>query len=78
MEIYKTMAALCLQFLYITTPQLSLVYEQYAIISLKPTINSNFRVLPRINPLWGNNFDNAISVVGKFLILKVLKVIIDF
>lgn len=40
-----------LEFLYITTPQLSLVYEQYAIIIFKPTINSNFKVIPRVNPL---------------------------
>lgn len=70
LEISKTLAAeWSLEFLYITTPQLSLVYEQYAIISLKPTINSYLRVVPRINPLWGNNLDNAISVVGKILSL---------
>lgn len=58
-----------LQFIYITTPQLSLVYEQYAIISLKPTMNSHFWVVARINPLWGNNLDNAIYLVGKILSL---------
>jgi hypothetical protein len=46
-----------------------LVYEQYAIISLKPTINSYLRVVPRINPLLRNDLDNAIYVIGKFLSL---------
>lgn len=58
-----------LEFLYITAPQLSLVYEQYAIIKLKPTINRNFKVIPRVNPQWGNNLDNAISVIEKLLSL---------
>jgi len=51
LEISKTPALeWSLDFLYITTPQLSLVYEQYAIIIFKPTINSNFKVIPRVNP----------------------------
>jgi len=45
---------------FITSPQLSLVYEQYAIIMLRPSINSNYKVIPRVNPQWGNNLDNAI------------------
>ena len=58
-----------LEFLYIATPQLSLVYEQYAIIIFKPTINSNFKVIPRVNPQWGNNLNQAISVIEKLLSL---------
>lgn len=62
-----------LEFLYITTPQLSLVYEQYAIIKLKPTINKNLKVIPAltgsVNPQWGNNLDNAISVIEELLSL---------
>ena len=42
-----------LEFIYITTPQLSLVYEQYAIIRFEPTININFKVIPRLNPQGG-------------------------
>ena len=34
-----------LEFLYITTPQTSLVYEQYTILKLKPTINKNLNVI---------------------------------
>lgn len=56
-----------LEFIYITTPQLSLVYEQYAIINLKPTINSYSKVVPRINPLWGNNLDSAIYEIENLL-----------
>ena len=58
-----------LEFIYITSPQLSLVYEQYAIIMLKPTINSNYKVIPRVNPQWGNNLDHAIIVIEKLLSL---------
>lgn len=58
-----------LDFIYITTPQLSLVYEQYAIIMFKPTINRNFKVIPRVNPQWGNNLDSAIIVIEKLLSL---------
>lgn len=58
-----------LDIIYLTTPQLSLVYEQYAIISLNPTMNRYLRVVPRVNPLWGNNLDNAIKVIGKILSL---------
>jgi hypothetical protein len=58
-----------LDFIYLTTPQLSLVYEQYAIIRLKPTMNSYLRVVPRVNPLWVNNLENAIKVIGQFLSL---------
>lgn len=60
-----------LEFLYITAPSLSLVYEQYAIIKLKPTINSTLKVIPRVNPQWGN-LDNAISVIEKLLSLFVV------
>lgn len=58
-----------LEFIYITSPQLSLVYEQYAIIMLKPTINSNYKVIPRVNPQWGNNLDHAILVIEILLSL---------
>jgi len=58
-----------LVFIYLTSPQLSLVYEQYTIIMLKPTINSNYKVIPRVNPQWGNNLDHAIIVIDKLLSL---------
>jgi len=58
-----------LEFIYITSPQLSLVYEQYAIIMVRPTINSNYKVIPRVNPQWGNNLDHAIFVIEKLLSL---------
>ena len=58
-----------LDILYITPPQLSLIFEQYSIINLNPTINNYLKVVPRVNPLWGNNLENAISVIGKFLSL---------
>jgi hypothetical protein len=51
LEISKTPALeWALEFIYITRPELYLVYEQYAIINLKPTINSTFSVIPRVNP----------------------------
>lgn len=68
LEISKTSALnWSLEFIYITTPQTSLAYEQYAIIKDKPTINSNLKVIPRINPQWGNNLNNAISTIEKLL-----------
>lgn len=73
LEISKTPASeWSLEFIYITNPQVSLVYEQYAIIKFKPTINSNFKVIPRVNPQWGNNLDNAISVIEKLLSLFIV------
>lgn len=70
LEISKTSALNWnLEFLYITTPQTSLVYEQYAIIKFKPTINSNLNVIPRINPQWGNNLDGAIATIENLLSL---------
>nr|YP_010170366.1 GIY-YIG homing endonuclease [Phanerochaete carnosa]QRZ60348.1 GIY-YIG homing endonuclease [Phanerochaete carnosa] len=73
LEISKTPALEWgLEFLYITTPQLSLVYEQFAIIIFKPTINSNFKVFPRVNPQWGNSLDHAISVIEKLLSLFIV------
>ena len=69
LEISKTSALNWnLVFLYITTPQTSLVYEQYAIIKFKPTINSNLNVIPRINPQWGN-LDGAIATIENLLSL---------
>ena len=58
-----------LEFIYITTPQLSLVYEQYAIIMFEPTMYSYLKVIPRVNPQWGNNLNNAIFVIEKLLSL---------
>ena len=55
-----------LEFIYITTPQTSLVLEQYAILKLKPTININYNVVPRVN--WGN-LDNAILTIESLLSL---------
>lgn len=70
LEISKTSALNWgLEFLYITTPQTSLVYEQYAIIKFKPTINSTLKVIPRVNPQWGNNLNNAIITIEKLLSL---------
>lgn len=70
LEISKTPSSKWgLEFIYITPPQLSLVYEQYAIIMFEPTINSNFKVIPRVNPQWGNNLNNAIFVIEKLLSL---------
>lgn len=69
LEISKTSALNWeLEFLYITTPQTSLVYEQYAIIKLKPTINNYSKVTPRVNPQWGK-LDSAILLVEKLLSL---------
>ena len=68
LEISKTSALnWSLEFIYITTPQTSLAYEQYAIIKYKPTINGSLKVIPRINPQWGNNLENAISIIEKLL-----------
>lgn len=68
LEISKTSAlSWSLEFIYITTPQTSLVFEQYAIIKHKPTINSNLKVIPRINPHWVNNLDNAILIIENLL-----------
>ncbi len=73
LEISKTSASeWSLEFLYITVPQLSLVYEQYAIIKFKPTINRYLKVIPRVNPQWGGNLDYAISVIEKLLSLFVV------
>lgn len=73
LEISKTPASEWrLEFLYITAPQLSLVYEQYALIIFKPTINNYFKVTPRVNPQWGTNLDHAISVIEKLLSLFIV------
>ncbi len=67
LEISKTSALdWRLEFIYITTPQTSLVFEQYAIIKLKPTINSNYKVIPKVNPQWGN-LDDAILTIENLL-----------
>jgi hypothetical protein len=69
LEISKTLALdWSLEFIYITTPQTSLVFEQYAIIKLKPTVNKNYKVIPRVNPQWGS-LDNAILTINKLLSL---------
>lgn len=36
---------------------------------LNPTINSNYKVIPRVNPQWGNNLDHAINVIERLLSL---------
>lgn len=52
-----------LEFLYLTTPQLSLIYSQFAILDLNPTINVNLFVIPKINPHWGDILDEAIYAI---------------
>ena len=62
LEISRTPASFwSLEFIYITHPQLSLVYEQYAIILFKPTINSSYKVIPRINPQLANSLNQAVG-----------------
>jgi len=39
-----------LEILEITSPQLSLIHEQYALIKNRPTINKYFSVVPKLNP----------------------------
>lgn len=69
LEISKTSALdWSLEFIYITTPHLSLVFEQYAIIKLKPTINRYINVTPRVNPQWGD-LDDAILTIENLLLL---------
>jgi len=54
-EISKTPSSKwILVILELTTPQLSLVLEQYALIKFKPTINKNIKVIPKINSQWSN------------------------
>jgi hypothetical protein len=36
--------------LNLTSPQLSLIHEQFALIKFEPTINKYFSVVPKINP----------------------------
>ena len=74
-EISKTSASeWALEFIYITHPLLSLVFEQYAIIKFKPTINSYFKVTPRINPQFASNgmLDKAIIVIEELLSLFIV------
>lgn len=69
LEISKTSASdWYLEFICITTPQTSLVYEQYIILKLQPNINSYYNVIPRVNPQWGN-LDNAILTIQNLLSL---------
>jgi len=69
LEISKISALdLALEFIYITTPQTSLLFEQFSIIKFKPTINKNNKVTPRINPHWGN-LDDAIITTKNLLSL---------
>jgi len=69
LEISKTSASSWgLEILYITSPQLSLVYEQYALIKFNPTINKYFNVVPRINPQWGGNLDEGLKKIKEFLL----------
>ena len=70
LEISRTPASeWSLEFIYITHPHLSLVYEQYAIIMLKPTINSNYKVIPRINPQLANSLNQAVTAIEELLSL---------
>lgn len=71
LEISKTLALdWSLEFIYITTPQTSLVFEQYAIIKFKPTVNKNYKVVPKVNPRQSRgNLDNAILTINKLLSL---------
>ena len=48
-----------------TLPQLALIYEQLAIILLKPTINATTKVIPRIFNQW-NNLIEAINLITIF------------
>lgn len=57
---------LSLEFLEITSPIFSLVFEQYALIKFKPTINKYFSVVPRINPQWIKDLDEAIKKINEF------------
>lgn len=57
-----------LEILKLTTPQLALVLEQYALIRFNPTINKNLKVVPRVNKQWGN-LDNAIEKIKIILTL---------
>lgn len=69
LEISKTSALNWkLEFIYITAPQTSLILEQYALLKFKPTINNTLKVIPRIDPQWGN-FDNALVLINKLLSL---------
>lgn len=56
------------EFLYLTTPQLVLIKEQFAIIRLKPTMNKNYKVGIRIYPQFGSA-GNAILLVELILTL---------
>ena len=58
---------LSLEFLEITSPIFSLVFEQYALIKFKPTINKYFSVVPRINPQWVKDLDEAIKKINEFI-----------
>lgn len=70
LEISRTPASdWSLEFIYITHPQLSLVYEQYAIIIFKPTINSSYKVIPRINPQLANSLNQAVAAIEELLSL---------
>lgn len=70
LEISKIPAIdLGLEFLCITTPHLSLVYEQFAILKLKPTMNIRYGVVPRVNPQKIQDLNDAILVVEKLLSL---------
>ena len=55
-----------LDFLYITPIQFSLIYEQYALIKYKPTINKYFNVIPRIVPEWLEYLYEAINKINEF------------
>ena len=66
-EISKTPASKWnLKILNISAPQLTLVNEQFALITFKPTINRNLNVIPRINSQW-KDLDIAIIKIKEYL-----------
>lgn len=66
LEISRTSASgWILIILEITSPQLSLIHEQFALIKYKPTINKYFNIIPKIHPQWGD-LDLAINQIKSF------------
>jgi hypothetical protein len=66
-EIRQTpLADWALIILDISSPQLSLIHEQFALILWRPTINRHSIVIPRVNPQWAE-LDLAISQIKEYL-----------
>lgn len=51
-----------LTILNVSSPQLALIHEQFALIKFEPTINKYFKVVPKIYPQWGE-LDIAIDKI---------------